>query len=107
MAKNYFNRYVWLIDLIYRHGYITMPEISRAWQGNRLNDDGSPMPERTFFNHKNAILETFGIDIKCDRDAGYYIADPSSVSGVSTKLDVDLNPHIFAIWKICTLLERQ
>lgn len=86
MAKNYFNRYVWLVDLISRHGYITMQEISRAWQRSSLNDDGSPMPERTFFNHKNAIQETFGIEIKCNRDSGYYIADPSSVSGENAKV---------------------
>lgn len=86
MAKNYFNRYVWLVDLISMHGYITMQEISRAWQRSSLNDDGSPMPERTFFNHKNAILETFGIEIKCNRELGYYIADQASISGESAKV---------------------
>lgn len=80
MAKNYFSRYVWLIDLINRHGYITMPEINRAWRNSSLNDTGEDMPERTFFNHKDAILDTFGLEIKCDRTMGYYIKDSGAIS---------------------------
>ena len=73
MAKNYFNRYVWLIDTINRHGYITLPEISRLWENSALNEEGGPLAERTFHNHRRSIEETFGIDINCDRDKGYYI----------------------------------
>ena len=28
MAKNYFDRYIWLIDTINRHGHISFKEIS-------------------------------------------------------------------------------
>lgn len=80
MASNILNRYVWLIDIINRHGYITLPEIDRAWQRSSLNADGQPMPERTFFNHRNAIRDLFGIEIKNDRNLGYYIADTSELS---------------------------
>ena len=85
MAKNYFSRYVWLIDLIQRHGYITMPEINRAWRRSSLNEDGQDIPERTFFNQKTAINETFGIEIKCDRSLGYYIANSDNVVGDGMK----------------------
>ena len=40
MAKNYFNRYVWLIDTINRHGHISREEISRLWQRSNLNETG-------------------------------------------------------------------
>lgn len=30
---------------------------------------------RTFHNHREAIFDTFGIEIKCDRSLGYYIAN--------------------------------
>ena len=73
MAKNYFNRYVWLIDTINRHGYITLPEISRLWENSALNEEGGPLAERTFHNHRRSIEETFGIEINCDRVKGYYI----------------------------------
>ena len=75
MAKNYFNRYVWLIDTINRHGHITLPEISRLWENSPLNDEREPLAERTFHNHRRAIEETFGLEICCDRTLGYYIGD--------------------------------
>lgn len=73
MAKNYFNRYVWLLDTIHRYGHITIHEINRAWRRSYLNENGSDIPERTFFNHLRAIQETFGVIIRHDRSLGYYI----------------------------------
>lgn len=81
MAKNYFNRYVWLIDTIQRHGHISREEIERLWLRSPLNEFGERLPERTFHNHREAILETFGIEIKCDRSLGYYIANNEDVGG--------------------------
>ena len=48
MAKNYFNRYAWLIDTIQQHGYLTFSDISDLWQRSAINEDGAPLPERTF-----------------------------------------------------------
>ena len=81
MAKNYFNRYVWLIDTINRHGHISREEISRLWQGSHLNETGEELYERTFHNHREAILDTFGIEIRCDRSLGYYIANSDDLEG--------------------------
>lgn len=75
MAKNYFNRYVWLIDTISRHGHITFPDLSGKWEGSALNEDGAPLAERTFHNHRQAVEDIFGIEIRCDRSLGYYIAN--------------------------------
>lgn len=81
MAKNYFNRYVWLIDTINRAGHITLTDISRKWEDSSLNDEGGPLAERTFHNHRIAIENTFGIEIKCDRSLGYYIANSDDLEG--------------------------
>lgn len=82
MAKNFFNRYVWLIDQIYRHGHITREELNRAWRHSSLNENKEEeIPERTFYNHKTAIEETFGLEIKCDRSLGYYIENADEVNG--------------------------
>ena len=81
MAKNYFNRYVWLIETIHRHGHIPFADISRLWERSALNDDGQPLAERTFHNHRQAIAESFGIDIECDRAQGYYIGNPDELDG--------------------------
>ena len=76
MAKNYFDRYIWLIDTINRHGHISFKEISYLWAHSPINKLGENyLPERTFHNHREAILDTFGIEIKCDRSLGYYIAN--------------------------------
>lgn len=73
MAKNSFSRYIWLIDLINRRGYIKMAEINEAWLRCTLNDEHKDLPERTFFNHRDAISEIFGLDIEYDRELGYHI----------------------------------
>lgn len=76
MAKNYFDRYVWLIETINRHGHIPFKEISDLWSRSKVNTVGeSYLPERTFHNHIEAIYDTFGIEIKCNRSLGYYIAN--------------------------------
>ena len=81
MAKNYFNRYVWLIDTINRHGHISRKELSDLWENSPLNETGEELYERTFHNHREAILDTFGIEIKCDRSLGYYIANSDELEG--------------------------
>ena len=85
MAKNYFNRYVWLIDTIYRHGHISRQDLSDLWERSTLNETGEELYERTFHNHREAILDTFGIEIKCDRSLGYYIANSSDLEGAGIR----------------------
>ena len=83
MAKSFFKRYVWLVDLLSRRGYISLKEISNEWQKSPLNDTHAPLSERTFFNHRDAIFDIFGIEIRNDRSLGFYIAS-SDMDGNST-----------------------
>lgn len=86
MAKNYFNRYIWLIDVINRHGHISREDISRLWSKSPVNELGeSHFPERTFHNHIDSIYDTFGLEIKCDRSLGYYIANSDDLEGDGIK----------------------
>lgn len=73
MAKTFLKRYIWLINLIHRKGYITFKEISEAWRRSPLNETGDPLSERTFFNHKKSIADMFGIEILNDRSLGFHI----------------------------------
>ena len=73
MANNYINRYAWLIDVVRRHGFITLTDISDLWQRSALNDTGDPLPERTFHNHRKAIEQIFGIEILFNKSKGYYL----------------------------------
>ena len=85
-----FNRYVWLVDTIYRAGRISFEEINERWQRSSLNETGEELPLKTFHNHKNAIQQMFDINIECDRRAGYlyYIehAEDMERGGVRTWL---------------------
>ena len=89
MAKDLFNRYIWLVDTIYRAGKITFEEISERWQRNAMSG-GEYLPQRTFHNHRAAIEELFDINIECDKRDGYryYIenADDMEQGGIRTWL---------------------
>ena len=79
---NYFNRYVWLIDVISRYGHITKRDIDGLWSCSSLNDrHEKEIPERTFHNHREAIRGIFGIEIAFDRGLGYYIDNPEELDG--------------------------
>jgi len=70
-TSNLFNRYVWLVDIIYRRGKITFEEINEHWRRATLNMDAEDIPLRTFHNHRKAIERMFDINIECDKRNGY------------------------------------
>lgn len=70
MAKDIFNRYIWLVDTIYRAKLITFEEINERWVRNTMSN-GEDIPLRTFHNHRKAIEDIFDILIECDRKNGY------------------------------------
>lgn len=69
--SNLFNRYVWLVDIIYRRERITFEEINDYWQRSSLNLTGDDIPLRTFHNHRKAIEQMFDINIECDKRDSY------------------------------------
>lgn len=71
MAKDLFNRYIWLVDTIYRAGKITFEEINERWLRNEMSG-GEEIPLRTFHNHRKAIEKMFDINIECNKRNGYY-----------------------------------
>ena len=80
MAKNLFNRYIWLVDTIYRAGNITFKEINQKWLRNDMSE-GKKYPLKTFHNHRIAIEEMFDINIECDIRNGnkYYIENKDDI----------------------------
>ncbi len=86
MGSKTINRYVWLLDLLLQKKKLTFEEISNLWERSCLGD-GNPLPLRTFHQHKNAIEEMFGIEIKCNPSDGYhyYIGDPENFRKDRTK----------------------
>lgn len=86
MAKNsnLIARYVWLVDILRRHGHLTFEEISNLWEDSPLGK-GEPLPLRTFHNHRKAIEDIFDINIECDTKDGYqyYIESPEELQNGS------------------------
>ncbi len=81
-TSNLFNRYVWLVDTIFRAGKITFEEINELWRRSSLNETGEELPLRTFHNHRKAIEQMFDINIECDKRGGYaYYVENSDAAG--------------------------
>jgi len=76
MAKNLINKYVWLVETIYKAKRITFEEINEKWIDNDLSE-GVELALRTFHKWRIAVEEMFGLIIECDRKGGYryYIAN--------------------------------
>ncbi len=66
-----FNRYIWLIELLYSRDGISFEEICERWCRSSLNNTGDDFPLRTFHNHRKAIEQMFDINIECDKSRGY------------------------------------
>ena len=85
MAKDLFNRYIWLVDIIYSQPEgMTFEEINEKWERSG-HSDGNALPLRTFHNHRIAIEDLFEINIECNKsNYRYYIdnADDLAKGGV-------------------------
>ena len=82
MVELLLKRYLWLIDTLKRGGEMTYDEIAAQWSKSSVNDTGSDLSKRTFYNHCQAVARHFGIDIECRRGRGlnlYSIANPEAI----------------------------
>lgn len=80
MISKTFNRYIWLMNTLLQYKQLTFEEINVLWKESCLGD-GTPLPLRTFHQHKNAVEELFGVEIKCNASNGYryYISTPETL----------------------------
>ncbi len=70
MAKNTVNKYVWLVETIYKAKKISFEEISRRWQENDMSEDET-LSIRTFHKWRIAIEEMFGLIIENEHGGQY------------------------------------
>ena len=71
MSKNLLNKYVWLVETIYKAKYISLEEINKLWIKEDMSE-GMEIPRKTFNTWKNQAEELFGIIINCERKGGYH-----------------------------------
>ena len=74
--NNLINKYVWLVETIYKAKRITFEEINERWLGDEISE-GVELALRTFHKWRIAVEEMFGLIIECERKGGYhyYIAN--------------------------------
>lgn len=93
MVELLLKRYLWLIDTLRSNGEMSFEEISDRWDNSSVNDNGTVLTKRTFYNHCQAIGTHFGIDIECRRGRGlnlYHIVNPEAIEQNSlTKWAID------------------
>ena len=65
-----FKEYIWLVNTIYHAKAITLAEINERWLKTDMSE-GVEMARTTFYRHKCAIEDIFGIYIDCDKKNGY------------------------------------
>ena len=72
-----FQQYIWLVTLLRKHRRLTLEEINQRWIDDKVID-GKPITRTSFYRHKDAILNMFGIVIECEpKTYKYYIANPN------------------------------
>ena len=86
MAKNLLNKYVWLVETIYKAKRITFEEINKKWLENDMSE-GVELALRTFHKWRIAAEEMFGLIIECERKGGYhyYIANTDEIKSGSLR----------------------
>ena len=70
MAKNLLNKYVWLVETIYKAKRITFEEINEKWLENDMSE-GVELALRTFHKWRIAIEEMFGLIIENEQSGRY------------------------------------
>ena len=86
MATNQLNKYVWLVETIYRAKRISLKEINRRWLANDMSD-GLEIPERTFHKWRIAVEELFGLSIANEGrgEYRYYIENANELRSGSMR----------------------
>ena len=78
MAINLISKYIWIVDTIERYGSISRERLNELWMRSDFSN-GEPMPRRTFYNYREGIAETLGIDIEFNKSTyEYHIAHDGS-----------------------------
>lgn len=81
MALNQTNKLVWIVETIYNAGKITFGDLNRKWMDNEDLSGGEELLKRTFHKWRYNILDTFGLNIECEKGGRYryYIANANDI----------------------------
>ena len=70
-----FHQYIWIINTLRSYRKLTLDELNQKWIDDGVAD-GNPLQRVSFYRHRDAIQDMFGIIIDCDpRTYKYYISN--------------------------------
>ena len=72
MAINKTNRLAWIVKTIYKANKITFEELANKWDEDDNINGGKPLSKKSFHTWIWNILDTFGVNIECDKKGGNY-----------------------------------
>lgn len=100
MVSELVEKYVFLVQAFVEAGEngLTLSQVQRKWEG-RYNQ---PYPRRSFINHRDAIVDLFGIVITCDRSTNRYRIDRSE-SAIDNREATDYLINTFTVNSLLTL----
>ena len=76
------NKYVWVIETIYRRHKISYNDLNELWVNDKDISRGKDLPKRTFDNWRVVIGDMFGIDISNENSGRYryYIENEEDIN---------------------------
>jgi hypothetical protein len=75
-----FHQYIWIINTLRAYHKLTLEELNQKWQEDGVTD-GNPLPRASFYRHRDAIQDMFGIIIDCEPTTyKYYISNKEVLS---------------------------
>lgn len=79
---NIINKYVWLVETIYRAHKISFEDINRKWLDDEDFSEGVEIPLRTFHKWRIAVEEMFGLVIENEKrgEYRYYIENEDVIT---------------------------
>ena len=82
MSMNIINKYVWLVETIYRAHKISFEEINRKWLDDEDFSKGVELSRRTFHKWRIAVEDIFGLIIDNEKhgEYRYYIANEDEIT---------------------------
>ncbi|MBQ0063417.1 MAG: WYL domain-containing protein [Prevotella sp.] len=82
MAMSIINKYVWLVETIYRAHKISFEDINRKWLDDEDFSEGVELPLRTFHKWRIAVEEMFGLVIENEKrgEYRYYIENEDVIT---------------------------
>lgn len=102
MPLNQTNKLTWVVETLKRSKMLTFEDLNEKWMENSEMSKGKELPKRTFHRWIYGILDTFGVEIECEKSAPYryYIVNAEEIQ----KKTNDVESWLYSTMSVCNSL---